>query len=59
MHARIQKVYPEGGQNLITFFFSFYFLVDEGIEDPNVTISWPSSACQRNAILMAFLWRGP
>ena len=32
------------------FFFFFFFLVDEGIEDPNVTINGPLSACQRNAI---------
>ena len=35
----------------------FFFLVDEGIEDPNITINGPSSACQRNAISMAFRWR--
>ena len=34
-----------GGPNLIT-----YFLVEEGIEDPNITINGPSSASQRNAI---------
>ena len=33
------------------------FLVDVGIEDPNVTINGPSSACQRNVISMAFRWR--
>ena len=33
------------GPNLITF-----FLVNEGIEDPNITIKGPSSARQRNAI---------
>ena len=33
------------------------FLVDEGREDPNTTISGPSSAHQRNAIKMAFRWR--
>ena len=27
-----------------------FFLVDEGREDPNTTLSGPSSACQRNAI---------
>ena len=30
--------------------FCFLFLVDEGREDPNATISRPSSVCQRNAI---------
>ena len=43
-HARTQKN-VRGGQNLITF-----FVVDEGIEDPNTAINWPSSAHQRNAI---------
>ena len=44
-HARIQKVLPAGGPNLKTF-----ILVDEGIEDPNITINGSSSARQRNAI---------
>ena len=30
--------------------FDNVFLVDEGIEDPNVTINGPSLARQRNAI---------
>ena len=30
--------------------FVLVFLVDEGREDPNTTISGPSSAQQRNAI---------
>ena len=30
--------------------FFFFCLVDEGREDPNTTISGPSSARQRNAI---------
>ena len=34
-----------------------FFLVDEGIEDPNTTINGPSSARQRNAIEMAFRCR--
>ena len=44
--------FVRGGPNLITFFFFFFFffLVDEGIEDPNVTINGPLLACQRNAI---------
>ena len=29
----------------------------ERIEDPNTAINGPSSARQRNAILMAFRWR--
>ena len=43
MHAGIQKVLSDGVQ-MITV------LVDEGIEDPIITINGPSSACQRNAI---------
>ena len=49
--ARIQRVLSEGVQNLIAI-----FVVDEGIEDQNTTISVPSSAQQRNAIEMAFRW---
>ena len=47
------------GPTLKTFFFSsffFLFLVDEGREDPSTTISGPSTARQRNAILLAFRW---
>ena len=39
--------FVRGGPNVIRFSF---FLVDEGIEDPNITINGPSSARQRNAI---------
>ena len=35
----------------------FYFLVVEGREDPNTTISGPSLVRQRNAIKMVFRWR--
>ena len=35
-------------------FFLFVFLVDEGGEEPNTTISGPSSARQRNAIKWRF-----
>ena len=38
-----------GGPTL-TFFCLVAVFVDEGIEDPNSTISGPSSARQRNAI---------
>ena len=31
-------------------FDNVFFLVDEGIEDPNTTINGPSLARQRNAI---------
>ena len=50
-HARIQKILSEGVQLLR------FFLVDESWEDPNTTLCGPSSARQRNAILMAFRWR--
>ena len=32
-------------------------LVDEGREDPNITMNGPSSARQRNVIQMALRWR--
>ena len=35
----------------------FFFLVDEGIEDPNAAINGSSSARQGNAIEMAFCLR--
>ena len=37
-------------ENVYFCFVLFSFLVDEGREDPNTTISGPSSARQRNAI---------
>ena len=37
--------------------FLCVFLVDEGREDPNTTVSGPSLARQQNAIKMAFCWR--
>ena len=40
-----------------TFFFLFFFLIDEGREDPYATISWPSLVHVRNAISMSFRWR--
>ena len=43
-----RESFVRGGPNSITFFL--VFLVDEGIENPNVTINGPSSARQRNAI---------
>ena len=33
---------------------TIFFLVDDGREDPNTTISGPSSTRQRNAIAMEF-----
>ena len=41
---------PEGSKFDNIFCFCFLILVDEGIEDPNITINWPSSARQQNAI---------
>ena len=37
--------------------FCLFVLVDEGREDQNTTLSGPSSARQRNAIIMVFRWR--
>ena len=54
MHAmRGSRKFCQRGSNFDGF---FSVLVDEGREDPITTISGPSSACQRNAILMAFHW---
>ena len=50
-HARFRKVLSKGSN------FDNVFLVEEGREDPNITKSGPSSACQRNAISMAFRWQ--
>ena len=44
MHAGIQKVLSEGVQ------IWQIFLVDEGKEAPNTTVSWSLSARQRNTI---------
>ena len=55
-HVRIQKVLSEGVQLNFDVFLCF-LVVYEGREDPNANISGPSSARQRNAILMAFRWR--
>ena len=49
-HARIHKVLTEGST-----FDNVSFLVVEGREDPNTTISGPSSVRQRN--LAPFKWR--
>ena len=50
LHARIQKVLSERVQRskFVTVFV--FFLVDEGIEDPNTAINGPSSARQQNSI---------
>ena len=46
------EFFVRGGQTLTIF-----VLVDEWWEDPNTTISGPSSARKRNAIKIAFRWR--
>ena len=53
-HAWIQKVFFRGGPS---FFMFFFFLVDQGREDPNTAINGPSLARQQYAILMVFRWR--
>ena len=50
-----RETFVRGEPNLISFIFSHFFLVDEGIiEDPNIIINGPSSDRQQNAIHMAF-----
>ena len=49
-HAQIQKVLSVEVQIVQRFFFFKKNLVDEGQEDPNTTLSGPSSARQQNAI---------
>ena len=50
---RGSRKFCQSGSN----FDNVFFLVDEGREDPNTTISGPSLARQRNAIYMAFRWQ--
>ena len=45
---RGSRKFGRGGPNLITF-----FLVGEGIKDPNNAINGPSSARQRNGVSLA------
>ena len=49
---RGSRKFCQRGSNFenVFFLFCFSFLVDKGREDPNTTISVPSSAHQRNAI---------
>ena len=54
VHVRIQKVLSEGSKFDNVSFLFYFFLIDDGIEDPNTTINGPPSARQRNAIKMAF-----
>ena len=44
--------FTRGGPILTTLFI----FLDDRREDPNTTISGPSSACQQNTIEMAFRW---
>ena len=41
-----QRGWGQNIDNVFFFVFSFYYLVDEAREDPNTTISGPSSARQ-------------
>ena len=41
----------------LQLFIYFFFFDERGGEDSNTSISGPSTACQRNAIQMAFRWR--
>ena len=50
VHVRIQKVLSEGSKFDNVSFLFYFFLIDDGIEDPNTTINGPPSARQRNAI---------
>ena len=54
---RSRKFCQRGSTFDNVFFMGFFFLVDEGIEDPITTINGPSSARQGNAIEMAFRWQ--
>ena len=53
-HMRGSRKFCQRGSN---FYNVFLFLVYEGMEDQNITISGPLLARQRNAIEMAFRWR--
>ena len=48
-HARAHKFFSEGS-NFDNIFFVCVFIVNEGREGPNTTISKPSLVLQRNAI---------
>ena len=53
MYLRGSRKICQMGSNFDNVFI-FYFLVDEGREDPSTTISEPSSTRQRNAIKWRF-----
>ena len=58
INMRGSRKFCQRGSNFDNvFLFFFLHVIDEGREDPNTTISGPSSARQRNAIKMAFHWR--
>ena len=48
------KKIVRGGPTMTVFFVCVFLLVYEGREDPDTTISRPSSAHQQNAIKMEF-----
>ena len=50
LHAQIQQVFFRVGPTLTTFFF----LVDEGREHPNTTISGPSLAASKTPFKWCF-----
>ena len=55
---RGSRKFCQRGSNFNNVFVRFFYIFfDEGRKDPNKTISGPSLALQRNAILMAFRWR--
>ena len=47
---RGSRKFCQRGSKFDNVSFFLFFLVDDGIEDPNTTIHGPSSARQRNAI---------
>ena len=47
---------PEVDNFFIYFFYFIFFLVDEGIEDPNTTINGPSLFSLSNAGFVALLF---
>ena len=52
---RGSRIFSQRGSNFVWQRYFSWWVV--GWEDPNTTISGPSSARQRNAIWMAFRWR--
>ena len=54
---RGSRKFCQRGSNCNNVFFLSFFIFDEGRKDPSNTISGPSLARQRNAILMVCRWR--